>query len=81
MGSLNSSPPGQDGCHFPDDIFKCIFVNENFCMWVKISLQIVPKGPIDNSPALVKSMAWRRIGNKPFSEPMLARFNDTRMWH
>ena len=24
---LNSSPPGQNGHHFTDDIFKCIFIN------------------------------------------------------
>ena len=27
--SLNSSSPGQNGCRFTDDIFKCIFFNEN----------------------------------------------------
>ena len=27
---LNSSSPGQNGCHFADDIFKYIFLNENF---------------------------------------------------
>ena len=37
----------------------------------KISLKLVPKGPIDINPALVQTMAWRRIGDKPSSEPML----------
>ena len=37
----------------------------------KISLKFVPKGPIDNIPALVQIMAWRRPGDKPFSEPMM----------
>ena len=36
-----------------DDIFKCIFVNESFSILIKISLKFVPKGPIDNNPALV----------------------------
>ena len=27
---FNSSPPGQNGRHFTDDIFKCIFMNEKF---------------------------------------------------
>ena len=35
------------------------------------SLKFVPKGLIDNNPALVEIMAWRRIGDKPLSEPML----------
>ena len=26
---VNSSPPGQNGRHFADDTFRCIFVNEN----------------------------------------------------
>ena len=26
---INTLRPRQNGCHFPDDIFKCIFVNEN----------------------------------------------------
>ena len=36
-----------------DDIFKCIFVNEKFCMLIKISMKFVPEGPIDNDQALV----------------------------
>ena len=41
------------GRHFPDDIFKCIFLNENVLISIKISLQFVPEGPINNIPALV----------------------------
>ena len=36
-----------------DNIFKCIFANERFCILFKISLKFVPNGPIDNNPALV----------------------------
>ena len=50
---FNSLAPGQNGRHFADNIFKCIFLNENFCISNKISLKFVPKGPIDNNPALV----------------------------
>ena len=50
---LNSPPPGQNGRHFADDIFRCIFVNEKFCILIKISLKFVSEGPIDNNPALV----------------------------
>ena len=50
---LNSSPTGQNGCHYADDIFRCNFVNEKFCILIEISLKFVPKGPIDNNPALV----------------------------
>ena len=30
--SVNSSPPGQNGRHFADNMFKRIFVNEN--IWI-----------------------------------------------
>ena len=36
-------------------------------------------GPIDNDPALVQIMAWRRIGDKPLSEPMQTQFADAYM--
>ena len=57
--------------HFADAIFKCIFLNENVWIWIKISLKFVPKGPINNIPAMVQIMAWRRLGDKPLSEPMM----------
>ena len=38
---------------------------------LKFHWMFVPKGPINNIPALVQIMAWRRVGNKPLSEPML----------
>ena len=43
----------QDGRHFPDDILKCIFLNENVWISIKISLKFVPKGQINTIPALV----------------------------
>ena len=49
---LNSSPTGQSGRHFIDDIFRCIFANENFCILIKISLKVIPEGPIDKNPVL-----------------------------
>ena len=36
-----------------DDIFKCIFLNENDRITIQNSLQFVPDGPIDNNLALV----------------------------
>ena len=68
---LNTLRPRQNGRRFADDIFKCIFVNENAWILIKMSLKFVPKGPINNIPALVQIMAWRRPGDKPLSEAML----------
>ena len=50
---FNTLRPKQYGHHFTDDIFGCIFMNEEFCILIKISLKFVPKGPINNIPALV----------------------------
>ena len=65
--------PRQDGRHFPDDIFKCIILNENVWILIKISLKFVPKVRNSNIPALVQIMAWRRPGDKPLSEPMIVK--------
>ena len=50
----------QNGHHFADDTFKCILLNENVGISIKISLKFVPMGPINNIAALVQVMAWRR---------------------
>ena len=74
LRSLNTLRPRQNGRHFPDDIIKCIFLNENAWTSLQISLKFVPKVRIDNIPALVQIMAWRRPGDKPLSEPMVVSF-------
>ena len=45
---INTLGPRQNGRHFPDDIFRCIFVN-----WLKFHWIFFAKDPIDNNPALV----------------------------
>ena len=70
-GSVNTLRPRQNGRHFADDIFKCIFENENEWISSRISLKFVPKVRITIIPALVQIMAWRRPGDKPLSEPMM----------
>ena len=71
MTNFNTLRLRQNGCHFPDDIFKCIFLNENVWISIKVSLKFVPKGPINKIPSLVQIMAWCRSGDKPLSEPMM----------
>ena len=71
--SFNTLTQRQNGRYFADDTFKCIFLNENVCIQIKISLQIVPKGPINNIPPLVQMMAWHWPGAKPLSESMMVR--------
>ena len=67
---VNTLRQRQNGRRFADDTFKPIFLNENIRISIKISLKFVPKVPINNIPALVQIMAWRRPGDKPLSEPM-----------
>ena len=70
---FNTLRPRQNRRHFADNIFKSIFFNENVWIPFQISLKFVPKGPINNIPASVQIMAWRRPGDKPLSEPMMVR--------
>ena len=55
--SFNTLRLRQNGRHFPDDIFKSIFLNENVSISIKISLKFVPKGQINNIPAMVQIVA------------------------
>ena len=74
-------PPRQNGCHFPDGSYKCIFMNENFCISIRISLRFVSRALIDNKSACVRVMARHRTGDKPLSEPMLTQFTNAYMQH
>ena len=68
---INTLRPRQNGRRFANDTFKRIFLNEKVGISIKISLKLVPKGPITNNPALLQIMAWCRSGDKPLSEPMM----------
>ena len=78
---FNTLRPRQNGRHFPDDIFICIFLNENAWILFTISPNFVAKSPINNIPSSVQIMAWCRSGDKPFSGPMMALFTDAYMRH
>ena len=60
---MNVLRPRQNGRHFPDDIFKRIFLNENV---IEVSLMFVPHDPINNIPAVVQIIAKRGPGDKPY---------------
>ena len=68
---FNTLRSRQNGHHFTDNILKCISLNENIWIYIKTTLKFVPKGPINNIPALFQIMAWHGIGDKPLSGPML----------
>ena len=64
-----------------DDIFKCIFLNDNNKIQIQISLKFIPRSPMADKTALVQVMAWRRIGDKPLPELMMTQFTDAYMRH
>ena len=53
-----------------DAISQTPFSSAVFLMKM-FEFQLVPKSPINNIPALVWIMAWRRPGDKPLTEPMM----------
>ena len=55
---FNTLWPKQNGRYFTNNIVKCIFFNKDRLILIKISLKFVPKGPINNIPALAQIMAW-----------------------
>ena len=77
MDRLTHLPLEKMATILADDIFKCIFLNENDKIQIQISLKLVPRSPIDNKPALVQVMAWRWTGDEPLPEPMMTQFTDT----
>ena len=61
-----STPPGQNGRHFADDIFRCIFVTEKFRILIDISLKFVPKGLVDSldnclAPNRRQAIIWTNV--------------------
>ena len=51
--------------------FQMHFLEWKYINSINISLKFVPGGQINNITALVQIMAWRRVGDKPLSEPMM----------
>ena len=45
----------QNGCHFADDIFKCIFFNPNVCIFINISPNFIP-----NVQCVRKKKLWKK---------------------
>ena len=71
--SLSTLRSRKNGRQISEDLFKCIFFNENVCISIAISPKFVPDDPINNIPALVWIMIWRRLRDTPLSEPMMIR--------
>ena len=59
---LTSSPPVQNVGHFANDIFKCIFMDGNFCFFIRIFTEVWSQG---SNWQLVKVITWHWTGDKP----------------
>ena len=68
---VNTLRPRQNGRHFPDGTIRRIFLSENVLTSLQNPVKCVSTVRINNKPALVQIMAWRRPGDKPLSEPMM----------
>ena len=62
---LNALRQRENGRHFSEE---CIYLHEECCILIRVSLKFVPKGPINHMPALVQIMPGHRAGDKPLSE-------------
>ena len=56
-------------------------MKEKLCILIRISLKFVPKGPVNDTSALVQVMVWSRTDDKPLDEPMLTQFLNAYMRH
>ena len=54
MGQQNKLRPAQNGRHFEDGIFKCIFLHETFCILIENLLKFVQECLIGNMWVLVQ---------------------------
>ena len=60
----------KNGYHFADDLFKLIFFNENIYILIQISLNFVPRHPIDNNFEIIENN-WCLLGTTTLPEPMM----------
>ena len=54
--------------------FYMHFLKKHLYTLIHISQKFVARGLIDNKSSLVQVIAWHRMGNKPFPEPMMTKW-------
>ena len=74
---VNTWRPEQNGCHFADNIFKCIILQEKFLFCFKFHWSLFLR------VQLIISQCWLRLWldadhvcAKPLPEPMMTKFHD-----
>ena len=81
LTTVNTLRPRQNGRRFADDTFKCIFMNENVRISIKISLKFVPRGPINGIPALVQINGLAPVRRQAIIWTNDGQFTDAYMRH
>ena len=72
---------GQNNHHDAEDVFKCIFLKEKFCIMIHISLKCVPECSIGKKLSLVQVMVWCWLGDEPLPELMTTQIYDSIWCH
>ena len=58
--------------HFPDEIFKSVFIKENVWILVKIWIKFVLRDSVNSIPSLLQIMPRHWRGDKALSEPLVS---------
>ena len=66
VANFSTLKPRQNGCHFADNIFKCICLDEDE-IFIKISLKFTPMVLTKDKSALVQVMSWHRMNRQCIS--------------
>ena len=75
-------PPWKNGGHWAGEVFMHIFMNEKFCILIRILIRnSTEMCLIKNKSMLVELIALRRTGDKSLAKPMLTKFIDAYMRH
>ena len=69
-GFINLLRPRQNSCHFAD-IFRLIFLHENCCILIQISLRLVPEASIHSKSALNQKMACCPTSDEPLFDGLI----------
>ena len=62
--------------HFPDLIFKCIFLNENQYIFFSNFTEVCSEGLIEKMEILVQVNAWQQAEEKPLIAEVFINFQN-----
>ena len=62
--------------HLAYGILNRIFLTENVCILIEMSIKFILSGSIDNKAALIRVMYWRLLGANTLSVPRMIQLSD-----